>query len=217
MRPTDPACFLVAVLLAACSNSGQPSGGSAQQQILFEVEQFDHRQGSFWRGFYVAADGRIVAWEQTHAPWRRPDASSYTEAELLEKYAGGRVLGHVPMHSLRARADLIPAASEGRIEPARTLCRVPGGITYRAFLFDEATRRYLPVLLRDEAGQARSNQSTSAIALQRWLAAVDAHNHVTGCTPRKDRTPGRKPHGPPGTNSSAASTGSAPAAPRSDG
>jgi hypothetical protein len=185
---------VLAVLLAACAEPERDSPTTLRQTILFEVERIDFNRTPVLSGFYVDREGRVVAWERSHTLSHQPDAESYTETELREKYGyAERVLGYVRMNSLRARAELIPAASRGQFRAAGDLCRGKGGIAYRAFLFDDATGRYTPVLLRREGHGSRANNSTSAVALQRWLASLDASLGAGNCVRKTDHKPRKAP------------------------
>jgi hypothetical protein len=168
---------------AACGNPPTESLDDIEQIYLFEVEHVNFAWGLTWRGLVIDREGNITAYDHSQEAWTLADSSSYTQAELADKYEhGSRYVGRIDEATIVQQFSRIAGVSDRLSEPQYP-CRDAGGFTYRAFRYEPTTGRYGPLLLRQEGDVVQENESGAAEELASWLRNVVSALDNAGIAP----------------------------------
>jgi hypothetical protein len=155
--------------LAACGNPPTETADEITQTYLFEVEHVNHAWGMQWHGLVIDREGNINAYDHSNELWSPVEDDSYSETELQDKYEHvSRYVGRIDEATVVHQFNRIAGVPDQLSEPQYP-CRDAGGLTYRAFRYETATGRYLPLLLRQEGDVVRENTSDEAEELAAWL------------------------------------------------
>jgi hypothetical protein len=144
----------------------------ADQAILFEVEYVNHAWGYKCSGWYIDREGQVYSYSYEHGddPWQPQDHKAITEQELLEKYShGAEFLGNVDSIEFATVKGLILASAVGSMSDTTQRCADFGTVRYLAYVREDSTLTYHPVLLYQHGDMALRNLSTQARTLFDWL------------------------------------------------
>jgi len=157
------------VPLGACGNPPTESVDDIEQTYLFEVEHVNFAWGLTWRGLVIDRDGNINAYDHGHEVWDLAANDFYTEAELEDKYEhGARYVARIDEATVVQQYNKLLGIAE-QLSAPQYPCADAGAFTYRAFVYESTTRRYRPILLRQEGDVALENTAGEAEALAGWL------------------------------------------------
>lgn len=182
---------LLGVMLMGCQEATGPE--FATGAVLLEIEYINYAWTPTFFGYYLDAAGNVYAYDRNGTPWPPGGKPAFTQDELEEKFARGRIL-----HATRDSAEVAEVTSRiVQIDPARVTaekqeCADAGLLTYRAYQYDPDTRTYQPVLLRAEGDVAQENTSPAAQALIDYIRSLDLLEELLGCDPGVDPKPAEK-------------------------
>lgn len=192
--PKSIVCLSVALLCLACGSAGLSGDGDDASQsmpklpddqaILFEVAYVNFAWGYRCEGWYIDGEGRRYSYSYARDddPWRPQNPEAITEQELLDKYShGARFLGTVDPAAVATARSLIPASSVGRMSDRVSVCRDFGGAGYLAYVRDDSSLTYHPVLLYQQGDWAYRNLSAEARTLFDWLREVSGQQGEINC------------------------------------
>jgi hypothetical protein len=182
-------CFSAVLLCLACGTTESEktlSGLPADQAILFEVSYVNFAWGHQCSGWYVNAAGQRYSYSYADGedPWQPENPEAITEQELLDKFShGARLLGTVDSSEVAASKDLILASAVGSMSDTVSMCADFGTGRYLAYVRDDSTLTYRPVLLYQHGDWAARNLSTDARTLFSWLRVISDDHDVLECGP----------------------------------
>lgn len=176
----------IALVLAGCQLliDSDSDAEAVKQKVLFEIQYINHAWGFVHHGVYVDRTGAVYRYDREGEPWRAERDSSFTEAELLDKYSRGRErIGQIDTETLSERVTWIDAAAGGRLTAPDFVCNDAGVLSFLAYQYDAETQRYTPVILRQSGDLFRENTSSRAEQLVTWLRTLDGRFAQDICVP----------------------------------
>ena len=180
-------CLSALMLCLSCgttdSNQTLPNL-PVDQAILFEVEYVNHAWGYKCSGWYIdGAEQRYsYSYEHSDDPWQPKNDEAITEQELLEKYSHGEeFLGNVDSTEFATVKGLIPASAVGNMSDTSSRCADFGIVRYLAYVRDDSTLTYRPVLLYQHGDMALRNRSAQAKTLFAWMQRVSGDSGEIEC------------------------------------
>jgi hypothetical protein len=154
------------------------------QAILFEVEYVNHAWGYKCSGWYIDGAGQRYSYNYEHGddPWQPKNDEAITEQELLEKYSHGEeFLGNVDSIEFATAKGLILASAVGSMSDTSSRCADFGIVRYLAYVRDDSTLIYRPVLLYQHGDMALRNRSAQARTLFAWMQRVSGDPRGISC------------------------------------
>ncbi|GAF89870.1 unnamed protein product, partial [marine sediment metagenome] len=119
------------------------------QKILFEVEYINGAWGWVHNGRYIDNSGRLYNYYLYEDRWKPQRNGIYTESELFEKFNHSKeFVKQIDYNELTQMANLIPAASKGKLSDPVGVMADAGLLTYKGYLYDESENEYIEVILR---------------------------------------------------------------------
>ncbi|HSE12539.1 MAG TPA: hypothetical protein VLB69_07885 [Rudaea sp.] len=175
--------MLIAAAASPVSADAEDTGERAQAQRIVPV--FDcYRTNSAWgftlSGKVIDADGNIYSYGRRGKGWlatpvKEQDATYYSEADLLDKFAGARRSGSVDAAALVENTQLIEAARSGKLSIVDGGARDAGYSGCHAYVRDASHARYRDVDLGSDGGVTDMHTTSDAPAatqLLHWLQSV---------------------------------------------
>ena len=168
--------FTVLVIALTILVPSVPSAANAAPPLpsyWFEVEFKHLANDNERRGFVIDAAGRVCTFDLGHEVWAPADLESFTEDELVAKYAHKQKCGPKMDDAtfLKYKA-LIHGATEGKVARTEPACTDSGTLAFRAFVFSTMNRRYRPVMLAIGGDTVKTNSSPEAAELVLWLKSL---------------------------------------------
>ncbi len=188
-RKKTPALMALSIATAAlaCGTAPTESLDDTDQAFLFELE-YASSWVPTWTGIAIDNKGEITSYRREGTPWVPAEADSFTAAELQAKYgANPAVIGQLDRATLEHRFTQIAEVGDDFSSPNRA-CLDAGSLRYTAFAYNESTRRYRPLRLREEGDSPAQNRGGSAPSLSAWLRAVIVDHPVDGLQPFQEGT-----------------------------
>lgn len=141
-------------------------------RVLFESFSVDTDWGYRLEGVYIESDGSVWRYH-SEEPWYPNEVRTLVvrEDDLLKKYRNAERVGRVEAETLRAMADLIPAASRAHVAGDPLVFERSGSLDV-AYIYDWRERCYNQVLLDGRGAWVARNQSREAVTLVEWLRSV---------------------------------------------
>ena len=170
--------FLAVLIFIGCSTSIINPISSTNPKILFEVEYINGAWGWVHCGTYIDDLGCVYSYSYGRVShegrWKPERAGIYTESELFEKFNHSKELvKQISYNELIQMANLIPAASKGKLsDPVGVMCDA-GSRTYKGYLYEESKNEYIAVILREELDIYIENLSPEAKIIADWLMSVN--------------------------------------------
>ncbi len=183
-REKTPALMALSIATAAlaCGTAPTESPDDTDQAFLFELE-YASSWVPTWTGIAINSDGEITRYRREGTPWVPAEADSFTAEELQAKYgANPVVIGQLDRATLELRFRQIAEVGDDFSSP-NSVCADAGSLRYTAFAYNESTRRYRPLRLREEGDSPTQNRGGSAPSLSTWLRAVIIDYPVDGLQP----------------------------------
>ena len=176
----------IAAAAAGCNVDGTftpPLADVEPDQVLLEIEYVNYAWGQVFFGYVIDGDGEVFKYDRKGAPWRPASKSSYTAAELADKFSLNRQLVTDRNDGeAREAASRIHSLASVLSQP-KSQCADAGVLTYRAYKYDPVVARYTPVLLRAEGDHAQVNTSAEAQQLIAYIRSLDLIDELLGCDP----------------------------------
>lgn len=146
-------------------------------KILFEVECINYAWGWMHYGRYIDNSGKLYSYSYLNKNyedrWKPQRSGIYTESELLEKFSHSKeFVKQIDYNELIQMANLIPAASKGKLSDTVSVGADAGSITYKGYLYDGSKNEYIEVILRVEGDWYIENLLPTAKIIADWLMAV---------------------------------------------
>ena len=155
-------------------SNDSPSDIQIAQKILFEISYVNFAWGYVCRGLYVDNEGYVYTYDHSDERWIPGNEDFFTEKQLFDKYSHNPTLvDSVSMDTLGAMFELILPASNGALSVRVNACADIGGQSYTAFVADDKSSKYYPVLLYQAGDWARKNLSDEARQLFEWLQTLN--------------------------------------------
>jgi hypothetical protein len=149
-----------ATAVLACGTAPTASLDDTDQAFLFELE-YASSWVPTWTGLAIDRKGEITSYAREGAPWVPAEADSFTAEELQAKYgANPTVIGQLDRATLEHRFRQIAEVGNDFSSP-NVACADAGSFRYTAFAYNESTRRYRPLRLREEGDSPAQNQGKS--------------------------------------------------------
>lgn len=147
------------------------------QKILFEVEYINYAWGWMYYGRYIDNSGRLYSYSYLNLNyedrWKPQRKGIYTESELFEKFSHSKeFVKQIDYNELIQMANLIPAASKGKLSDPVSVMWDAGLITYKGYLYNGSKNEYIEVILRVSGDDFIENLSPEAKNLAEWLISV---------------------------------------------
>lgn len=186
---------IIALFWLSCDSAFVPDGDDGSQTmptlpddqaILFEVSYVNYAWSYSCLGWYVNAEGQrySYSYQSDDEPWQPQDHQAVTEQELLDKYShGAQFLGEIDSIEFAVAKDLIPASAIGEMTDTLSQCIDAGRFRYLAYVRDDTTLTYHPVLLYQHGDDALRNRSEPARYLFEWLRTVSGNQGRIFCPP----------------------------------
>ncbi len=172
----------IATAALACGTAPTASLDDTDQAFLFELE-YASSWVPTWTGIAIDRKGEITSYAREGAPWVPAEADSFTAEELQAKYgANPAVIGQLDRATLERKFRQIAEVGDDFSSPSAA-CADAGSFRYTAFAYNESTRRYRPLRLREEGDSPAQNQGGSAPSLSAWLRTVIVDYPVDGLLP----------------------------------
>ncbi len=184
-----PALMALSIATAALACGTAPTGSldDTDQAFLFELE-YASSWVPTWTGIAIDSKGEITSYRREGTPWVPAEADSFTAGELQAKYgANPAVIGQLDRATLERRFRQIAEVGDDFSSPNRA-CNDAGSLRYTAFAYNESTRRYRPLRLREEGDSPAQNRGGSAPSLSAWLRTVIVDYPVDGLQPFQEGT-----------------------------
>lgn len=175
----------IVLLLAAagCRSISDPidRNGTA----LFEIEYVNYAWVPTWKGFYIDSGGSVYSYDRSAVrDSYPPQKTEFTHDELMEKYAVKRAhVRELAINEVLQKFDLIGGAAAGSLSPPRSRCADAGVLSYRAYRYDFAKKRYVQVLLYEQGDRAQANLAAEGRQLFQWLDGLKLMQRFEGCEP----------------------------------
>ncbi len=183
-RNKTPALMALSIATAALACGTAPTGSldDTDQVFLFELE-YASSWFPTWTGIAIDSKGDITSYRREGTPWVPAEADSFTAGELQAKYgANPAVIGQLDRATLERRFRQIAEVGDDFSSP-NLVCADAGSLRYMAFAYNESTRRYRPLRLREEGDSPAQNRGGSAPSLSAWLRTVIVDYPVDGLQP----------------------------------
>jgi len=169
--------FLAVLIFVGCSTSIIDPISSTNPKILFEVEYMNGAWGWEHWGWYIDDLGCVYTYSyggvSYEGRWNPQRAGIYTENELLEKFNHSKeFVKQIDCNELTQMANLIPAASQGKLSDPVGVMADAGSLRYKGYLYDESKNEYIVVILREERDRYIENLSPAATIIVDWLISV---------------------------------------------
>lgn len=148
------------------------------QKILFEVEYVNGAWGWVHNGRYIDNSGSLYSYSYPfnvnyEDRWNPQRNGIYTESELFEKFNHSKeFVKQIDCNELTQMANLIPAASQGKLSDPVGVMADAGSLRYKGYLYDESKNEYIVVILREERDRYIENLSPAATIIVDWLISV---------------------------------------------
>jgi len=147
------------------------------QKILFEVEHINYAWGWMHYGRYIDNSGKLYSYSYLNANyedrWKPQRNGIYTESELFEKFNHSKeFVKQISYNDLIQMANLIPAASKGKLSETVHVGADAGSLTYKGYLYDESKNEYIEVILRVSGDDFFENLSPEAKIIAEWLISA---------------------------------------------
>ena len=184
LKKRMPALMALSIATAAlaCGNAPTESLDDTDQVFLFELE-YASSWVPTWTGIAIDRDGEITSYRREGTPWVPAEADSFTAEELQAKYgANPAVIGQLDRATMERRFRQIAEVGDDFSSP-NFACADAGSFRYTAFAYNESTRRYRPLRLREEGDSPTQNRGGSAPSLSAWLRTVIVDYTVDGLQP----------------------------------
>jgi hypothetical protein len=148
------------------------------QPILFEKCYANYAWVHTYNGFYINNQGHVIQYNFTGSiPYADPWYTEYDEATLLWRYSHNPVMVDViPTCMLHYYWSMVEAAAAGELSPAEGRCFDFGVMYWVAYIFNEDTQLYQPVLLTQMGDYAQTNFSSEAQTLFWWLYLLEGND-----------------------------------------
>ncbi len=177
----------IATAALACGTAPTESLDDTDQAFLFEIE-YASSWFPTWTGIAIDSKGEITSYRREGTPWVPAEADSFTAGELQAKYgANAAVIGQLDRATLERRFRQIAEVGDDFSSPI-SVCADAGSLRYTAFAYNESTRRYRPLRLREEGDSPAQNRGGSAPSLSAWLRTVIVDYPVDGLQPFQEGT-----------------------------
>ncbi len=183
-RKKTPVLMALSIATAALACGAAPTGSldDTDQAFLFELE-YASSWFPTWTGIAIDSKGEITSYRREGTPWVPAEADSFTAGELQAKYgANPAVIGQLDRATLERRFRQIAEVGDDFSSP-NGACADAGSLRYTAFAYNESTRRYRPLRLREEGDSPVQNRGGSAPSLSAWLRTVIVDYPVDGLQP----------------------------------
>ncbi len=145
-----------------------------EQPILFEMSFSNYAWFDIYHGYYINNEGLVIRYIYTAPiPYADPWHTELTEAELMERYSqNAYATAIVSPEELAHHNVMIPHAEAGELAPPLVRCYDMGLTYYVAFVYNDVTELYQPVLLYQHGNIAQKNYSPEADALFLWMMRI---------------------------------------------
>jgi len=181
--------FLAVFIFITCSNiinssmeinapiEVETSVDIINQKILFEVEYINYAWGWMHYGRYIDNSGKLYSYSYLNINyedrWNPQRTGIYTESELFEKFNHSKeFVKQISYNELIQMANLIPAASKGKLSDPVSVMWDAGLLTYKGYLYNGSKNEYIEVILRVSGDDFFENLSPEAKIIADWLMAV---------------------------------------------
>jgi hypothetical protein len=163
--------------------SNRESNIQIEQTFVFQVEHVNRAWGYMLKGFYIDNKGRWYTFNHSHEPWQPADEKRVEEKELIEKFQNKTLQGYIDMSELKKMYKLVEPASKGSLSQPEHLCADFGIISYKAYIYDEDSTTYTPVILYRAGDVGQKNLSFAGRTLFEWLRKIDSEYNDPPCKP----------------------------------
>ncbi len=188
-KKKTPALMALSIATAAlaCGTAPTESLDDTDQAFLFEVE-YASSWVRTWTGIAIDSGGEITSYRREDTPWVPTEADGLTAGDLQAKYgANPTVIGQLDRATLENSFRQIAEVGDDFSSP-NSACADAGSLRYTAFAYNESTRRYRPLRLREEGDSPVQNRGGSAPSLSAWLRTVIVDYPVDGLQPFQEGT-----------------------------
>jgi predicted heme/steroid binding protein len=177
------AAAVLAAAVPSCSELTIPPPTSAEAP-LFEVEMVNFAWGPFWKGAYIARDGRVYGFDLSTTHESDLAGDVLTPELVTRKYDHGRELVKtLPSSEAVDKYGLVSPAALGPFSDQRGVCADAGVLRYSAWIYDAGDGKYHRLLLHQSGDVAQANLSDAARELYHWLEDVTGMTNPGGCDP----------------------------------
>jgi|GEM_PF-5293008 hypothetical protein len=179
---TETAKILLIALLSVVTVGAQTSVPFAP--VLFIREYSNYAWGHQDGGWFIDSTGAFFTFNlQKDSVWTLSNSDSLTPQQMQHMHELAAPSDKkIPLDTIQKMAALIQPSRNGIISRFDNGCRDFGGVSYRAYYFDDSSTLYRTVYLFEFGDGGLRNSSPAAIALAQWLVyTIDSVTDNTPC------------------------------------
>lgn len=145
-----------------------------EQRIYFQYNYINHAWGYQHSGWLIDSSGNVYCYNKPEN-WQHGDSSGFISASEMDSniLETDSICYRVDKEILSDKIELIYKASKGDIsEPIHEMYD-SGGAAYSTFIFDENSKTYKKILLKQTGDFRIDNSSPESVELYKWLDSVN--------------------------------------------
>jgi len=147
-----------------------------KQKIFFEKHYVNMAWIPQSTGFLIDSLGNVLEfkWVEVSHIWYDPDSTGHINSANMNKNISFCQIQNYQINpdTLKYYINNIIASSSGIISEPQHVMADAGTTTYSAFIFNEKTNQYKQILLKTDGDISRTNSSSEAEKIYKWLIRV---------------------------------------------